>query len=62
MGEYTGLWAGPSPDVKNGDGQKFIIPWGRWHSSPKRDIVESLKTKEQGGTGLAVEFFDYCDQ
>ncbi|KAK9240422.1 hypothetical protein V1525DRAFT_394915 [Lipomyces kononenkoae] len=61
MGAYTGLWAGLSPDVKSGDGQKFINPWGRWHDSPKKEIVESLKTKEEGGTGLAAEFWDYCE-
>ncbi|KAK9366934.1 hypothetical protein V1509DRAFT_628415 [Lipomyces kononenkoae] len=61
MGAYTGLWAGLSPDVKSGDGQKFIIPWGRWHKTPKEEIVESLKTKEEGGTGLAADFWDYCE-
>ncbi|RAO66676.1 uncharacterized protein BHQ10_002688 [Talaromyces amestolkiae] len=61
MGAYTGLWAGLSPDVKSGDGQKFINPWGRWYETPKKEIVESLKTSEEGGTGLATEFYDYCE-
>lgn len=61
MGAYTELWAGLSPDVKSGDGQKFINPWGRWHETPKKEIVESLKTAEEGGAGLAAKFYDYCE-
>lgn len=61
MGAYTELWTGLSPDVTSEDGGKFAIPWGRWHPSPKRDILESMKTKEEGGTGLAVQFWDWCD-
>jgi NAD(P)-dependent dehydrogenase (short-subunit alcohol dehydrogenase family) len=61
MGAYTELWAGLSPDVKSGDGQKFIIPWGRWNTTPKKEHLASLKSKKEGGTGLAVEFFDYCE-
>ncbi|KAJ8097649.1 hypothetical protein POJ06DRAFT_261992 [Lipomyces tetrasporus] len=61
MGAYTALWAGLSPEVKSEDGGKVIIPWGRWHTSPKKDILASLKTKEEGGTGLAAEFWDYCE-
>lgn len=61
MGAYTGLWAGLSADVKSGDGPKFIIPWGRFNKTPKPDHVASLKSKDQGGTGLAAEFFEYCE-
>jgi len=57
MGAYTELWAGLSPDVKCEDGGRCAIPWGRWHTSPRKEILESLKTKEEGGTGLAAEFW-----
>lgn len=60
-GAYTGLWAGLSPEVTLGDGGRFGIPWGRWHPSPKKDIVESLKSVEEGGTGLAAKFWDWCE-
>jgi len=60
-GAYTGLWAAFSPEVKCGDGQKFIIPWGRFNKDLKKELVESLKTKEEGGTGLAQEFWDWCE-
>ena len=62
MGAYTELWTAFSPEVKCGDGQKFGIPWGRWHPNPKKDVVESLKSKGEGGTGLAAEFWDWCDE
>ena len=61
MVAYTELWAGLSTDVKSGDGQKLIIPWGRWNTTPKKEHLASLKSKKEGGTGLAAEFFDYCD-
>ncbi|KAI8630632.1 NAD(P)-binding protein [Xylariaceae sp. FL1651] len=61
MGAYTELWSGLSADVKSGDGQKFIIPWGRFYTMSKKEHLASLKSKEEGGTGLAAEFFDYCD-
>lgn len=48
FGAYTGLWAGLSAEVKKGDGQKFINPWGRWHETPKKEVVASLSTKERG--------------
>jgi NAD(P)-dependent dehydrogenase (short-subunit alcohol dehydrogenase family) len=62
MGAYTELWAGLSSTVKLEDGGKIAIPWGRWHASPKKDILESLKTEKEGGTGAAGKFFDWCDE
>jgi hypothetical protein len=62
MGAYTGLWAGLSQDVTCKDGGKLGMPWGRWHTDPKKDILESLKMKEEGGTGIAVKFWDWCEE
>jgi NAD(P)-dependent dehydrogenase (short-subunit alcohol dehydrogenase family) len=62
MGAYTELWAGLSPDVKLEDGGRFAIPWGRWHPEPRKDILESFKTKEEGGTGLAAQFWAWCEE
>jgi NAD(P)-dependent dehydrogenase (short-subunit alcohol dehydrogenase family) len=62
MGAYTELWAGLSPDVKCEDGGKCALPWGRWHTDPRKDILQSMKSKEEGGTGLAAEFWDWCEQ
>lgn len=62
LGAYTELWAGLSQDVKCEDGGRYGIPWGRWHTSPRVDILESLKSKEEGGTGLAAEFWKWCEE
>ncbi|KAF4630334.1 hypothetical protein G7Y89_g7798 [Cudoniella acicularis] len=62
FGAYTELWVGLSEDVKCEDGGRFAIPWGRWHPSPRADIIQSLKTKEEGGTGLAAEFWGWCEE
>jgi NAD(P)-dependent dehydrogenase (short-subunit alcohol dehydrogenase family) len=62
MGAYTELWAGLSPEVNIEDGGKFGIAWGRWHPSPNPDVEKGLKTKEEGGTGLAAEFWDLCEK
>ncbi|ORY11127.1 hypothetical protein BCR34DRAFT_436116, partial [Clohesyomyces aquaticus] len=56
MGAYTELWAGLSEDVTTQDGGKCAVPWGdRWHQNPK-DILDSLKAKEEGGTALQLSF------
>ncbi|PQE12426.1 hypothetical protein CJF31_00000644 [Rutstroemia sp. NJR-2017a BVV2] len=52
MGAYTELWAGLSPDVKCEDGGKCALPWGRWHTDPRKDILQSMKSK----------FWDWCEQ
>ncbi|TVY90125.1 putative oxidoreductase [Lachnellula willkommii] len=62
MGAYTELWAGLSREVTGADGGRYAIPWGRWHPSPKKDILESLKAETEGGTGLAAEFWGWCEE
>ncbi|KAF4341839.1 light induced alcohol dehydrogenase Bli-4 [Fusarium beomiforme] len=62
FGAYTNLWAGLSPNLQIEDGGRFILPWGRFHPSPRADLLENLKSKEQGGTGTAAEFAEYCDK
>lgn len=61
-GAYTMLWTGLGADVGLEDGGRYALPWGRWHPCPRGDILESLKTKEQGGTGLAGEFWGWCEE
>lgn len=61
QGAYTELWAGLSPQITCVDGGRYVIPWGRWHEAPRPELLESLKAKEEGGTGLAAEFWDWCD-
>lgn len=65
-GAYTEIWAGLSPEVTLSDGvdARYIIPWGRFFVMSRKDILEALKPKEQGGhyAGRAREFWTWCDE
>ncbi|KAF2650224.1 NAD(P)-binding protein [Lophiostoma macrostomum CBS 122681] len=61
-GAYTELWAGLSPDLSIKDGGTYIIPWGRVHPSPRPDLITALASSEDGGTGLAKAFADWCEK
>jgi NAD(P)-dependent dehydrogenase (short-subunit alcohol dehydrogenase family) len=61
MGAYTELWAGLCEEVTTQNGGKYVVPWGRWHPNPRKDILESLQSEEEGGTGLAAAFWLWCE-
>ncbi|QKD56903.2 uncharacterized protein FOBCDRAFT_138649 [Fusarium oxysporum Fo47] len=61
-GAYSELWAGLSTEIMLEDGGRYGVPWGRWHPSPRRDLLSSLKPKDDGGTGLAADFWNWCDE
>jgi NAD(P)-dependent dehydrogenase (short-subunit alcohol dehydrogenase family) len=60
-GAYTGLWAGLSDEIGIEDGGRYGIPWGRWHGNLRKDILDALKSKANGGTGQADEFWKWCE-
>jgi NAD(P)-dependent dehydrogenase (short-subunit alcohol dehydrogenase family) len=62
MGAYTELWAGLSQDLSIEDGGKYVLPWGRLHPSPRQDLLKAMKTKDEGGTGVAALFLEYCEK
>ena len=62
FGAYTNLWCGLSEEVKMEDGGRYAIPWGRWHPDPRPDILQSMKSKDEGGTGVAEEFWKWCEE
>ncbi|KAF4459909.1 light induced alcohol dehydrogenase bli-4 [Fusarium albosuccineum] len=62
FGAYTELWAGLSPSLQIEDGGKFIWPWGCFHPSPRADLLSALKGKDEGGTGVAADFAEYCER
>lgn len=39
-----------------------VIPWGRFAPSLRQDIVASLKTEAEGGTGVAAKFWDWTEE
>jgi NAD(P)-dependent dehydrogenase (short-subunit alcohol dehydrogenase family) len=62
-GAYTNLYAGFSPDLTlDKSGGAYIVPWGRLHPSMRTDILAAVKDKEHGGTGVARDFWDFCDE
>ena len=62
MGAYTELWSGLSSDLTVDDGGSYILPWGRKHPSPRPELLAAMKSKEVGGTGVAAEFVEWCDE
>jgi hypothetical protein len=36
-----------------------MVPWGR-HAKIPDNILDDIKTKEQGGTEISRKFFEYC--
>jgi len=62
MGAYTELWAGVSDELTMEDNGCYVIPWGRLHPSPRKDMLEALQSVEEGGTGRAGEFREWCEK
>jgi NAD(P)-dependent dehydrogenase (short-subunit alcohol dehydrogenase family) len=61
-GAYTELYAGLSEDLTMKENGAYIVPWGRVHPAPRQDLLNALKsTDEENGTGLAREFWDWCE-
>ncbi|RMD44017.1 hypothetical protein DV735_g1057, partial [Chaetothyriales sp. CBS 134920] len=61
FGAYSELWAGLSPEVTKERGGGYVIPWGRWHPSPREDLLNAIKPEASGGSGRAQQFYDWCD-
>jgi len=61
FGAYTELWCGLSPDLTTKENGSYVGPWGRI-LPVKKDRIESLKTKEEGGSEKAKMFVDWCEK
>ncbi|PQE19176.1 short-chain dehydrogenase protein [Rutstroemia sp. NJR-2017a BBW] len=61
MGALTELWAGLSSDLTMDHNGAYVVPWGRLHPAPREDLLQSLKSVEEGGTGRAQEFRKWCE-
>jgi NAD(P)-dependent dehydrogenase (short-subunit alcohol dehydrogenase family) len=61
-GAYTNLWTGMSEGITVKDGGRYAVPWGRWHPGPKEEIVKTMKSEKEGGTGEAGKFWEWCDK
>ena len=61
LGGHTELFAGYSPAVKPEDSGRYVIPWGRL-GSYREGLVLATRGEEEGGTGTAARFWDWCDE
>jgi NAD(P)-dependent dehydrogenase (short-subunit alcohol dehydrogenase family) len=61
-GAYTELYAGLSTDLNMGNSGSYIIPWGRKHPAPRKDLLDALKSTEEGGSGQAAKFWEWCEK
>jgi len=67
MGAYTELWAGLAPELSREEEKMracagYVVPWGRLHPAPRKDLLLALQSKENGGSGRAVEFREWCEE
>ena len=62
MGAYTELWAGLSSELTMEDVGKYVLPWGRLHENPRSDLLAAMKSKEEGGSGVAALFVEFCEK
>jgi retinol dehydrogenase 12 len=60
-GAYTELWTGLAPELTTEKNGSYVGPWGRI-MTVKKDRLESLKTKEEGGSGKAVTFWEWTEK
>lgn len=62
FGAHTELFAGLSREITPERNGAYVVPWGRLPESLKAGLAEAMKLKEDGGTGVAKEFWDYCEE
>ncbi|PBP22433.1 short chain dehydrogenase reductase [Diplocarpon rosae] len=60
-GAYTELYAGLSTDITTGNNGSFVEPWGRLCLS-RNDIEAGAMTKDEGGTGIGHEFWEWTEK
>ena len=60
-GAHTALWAALAPEITVGDGGRYVVPWGKWHPRPRKDLLEAIRDEDAGGKGYAVVFEKWCE-
>lgn len=61
FGAYTELYAGWSQEITPALSGSYVLPWGRV-GTYRADIAKALKGTDEGGTGQAQRFWDWCDK
>ncbi|KAI1261857.1 short-chain dehydrogenase [Xylariaceae sp. FL1019] len=62
MAAQTQLFAGLSDEIPLEQGVCYIVPWGRVSMHLREDLVQATKLSNQGGSGRAKEFWDFCEE
>lgn len=65
FGAYTNMWAGLSPEITVAAGTEggYVVPWGRFYVTTRKDLLSALK-EEDGSEfgGQAGKFWNWCDE
>lgn len=61
-GAYTELWAGLSPEVTVELNGSFVAPWGCVRKHLRKDLQVAQRSKADGGSGVAGEFWEWCEE
>ncbi|KAK5633630.1 hypothetical protein RRF57_009344 [Xylaria bambusicola] len=63
MAALTQLFAGVAKEIGEEDLKGgYIIPWGRVSTNLRDDLHAAMKLPEEGGSGRASEFWDFCEE
>ncbi|GKZ37444.1 hypothetical protein AbraIFM66950_008994 [Aspergillus brasiliensis] len=60
LAAHTVLYAGLSGDLGLENNGAYVVPWGRFHDAVAPTLLDAMKRKEEGGTGRASEFWEFC--
>ncbi|KAI0897739.1 NAD(P)-binding protein [Annulohypoxylon nitens] len=58
-GAYTELWAALTPELTPEKSGAYVYPWGRFGTLPA-PVEKAMKTKPEGGSGVAFKFLEWC--
>ncbi|KAL7922881.1 NAD(P)-binding protein [Trichoderma austrokoningii] len=58
-GAYSELFCGLSPEVTAEKSGSYAIPWGRF-AKIREDIDNGSRSLQEGGTGMAAKWYDWC--
>lgn len=39
----------------------YVVPWGGMHPGLRKDLLEALKSKNDGGSRMARTFWQWCE-
>lgn len=62
-GAETYLWMAFSGSVTLDEAVagRYAICDGRWHPGQRKDLIQALKSVDEGGSGRAGEYYDWCE-